>query len=218
MIKNCIFDNKFNVILADGQFPSSKEILNILATASTIICCDGAINNLIKHNIEPNYIIGDCDSFSSEIQDKYKNKIIIIKDQNYNDLTKAVNFAKELKLDNIVIIGATNLREDHSIANISLLITYAKDFKKIIMLSDYGIFTPLINSTITLNSFIGQQISFFTFDANSEVTCLELKWPLRNFKFVNFYSGTLNEANTNNLHIESKGNILIYQAFSENKV
>lgn len=217
MIKDLIFSNVNNVVVADGQFPKSVIIKNILKNANTIICCDGAINNLIKYNIIPNYIVGDCDSISSRIADKYNTKIITIKDQNSNDLTKAIHFAKKLKLDNIIIMGATNLREDHSLANISLLSSYATLFKKIIMISDYGVFTPLIDSKILLNSFFGQQISFFTFEFNAEVTCLELKWPLKNFQFTYFYSGTLNEATSNILQIESKGSILIYQVFSENK-
>ncbi len=36
------------VILANGDFPNHKEPLLILDEASTIICCDGSVNNLVK--------------------------------------------------------------------------------------------------------------------------------------------------------------------------
>ncbi|HMT03878.1 MAG TPA: thiamine diphosphokinase, partial [Burkholderiales bacterium] len=117
---------KHNVIIADGLFPKNKYLKNLILTSNSIICCDGAINKLIKHNVEPHYIIGDCDNLNPIIQSKFANKIIKITEQNSNDLTKAINFAKKLKLDNIIILGATGLREDHTIANIALLADYIK--------------------------------------------------------------------------------------------
>ena len=50
------------VIVANGDFPFHKEPLLILQDANTIICCDGAVNHLVKNGMEPHYILGDMDS------------------------------------------------------------------------------------------------------------------------------------------------------------
>ena len=50
------------VILANGDFPSHPISLGKLQDAQTIICCDGAVNHLVKNGMEPHYILGDMDS------------------------------------------------------------------------------------------------------------------------------------------------------------
>ena len=44
-----------------------------------------------------------------------------MKDQETNDLTKAVNYVKTLGFREVLILGATGRREDHTLGNISLL-------------------------------------------------------------------------------------------------
>ena len=59
------------VIVANGDFPSHKEPLLILQDANTIICCDGAVNHLVKNGLEPHYILGDMDSIKYSLKKKY---------------------------------------------------------------------------------------------------------------------------------------------------
>ena len=58
------------VILANGDYPSHKKPLLILEDSGTIICCDGSANNLVKHGIEPHYILGDLDSIDNNLKNK----------------------------------------------------------------------------------------------------------------------------------------------------
>ncbi len=207
---------KHNVIIADGLFPKNKYLKNLILTSNSIICCDGAINKLIKHNVEPHYIIGDCDNLNPIIQSKFANKIIKITEQNSNDLTKAINFAKKLKLDNIIILGATGLREDHTIANIALLADYIKLIKTVAIISDNGIFTAHFKNC-QLNTIIGQQVSFFSLNLNTFITCNDLKWKLDNYKFNSWNSGTLNQATSNFINIKATDTIIVYRAFEIKK-
>ena len=205
----------YNIILADGQFPQEQIILDKINGAYNVICCDGSINKLSLYtNREPNYIIGDCDSINNELQIKYKDRIIKIADQNTNDLTKAVQLAIKLKLKNILILGATGLREDHTLANISLLAEYIDFFNHIAILSDYGIFTAHKGSC-KIRTISKQQISFFTLDAEIEISAKELKWPLCDLKLTSWKSGTLNEATNDYVNIIIKNNqkIIVYRAF-----
>jgi thiamine pyrophosphokinase len=202
----------FYVIIADGRFPKHKYLHNLLTNATKIIACDGAVTSLVKHNIQPNYIIGDCDSIKPKLYKQFSHIITKDSDQNTNDLTKAVNLAVKLQLSNVVIMGATGMREDHTIANIVLLVEFYQKIKHITMVSDYGVFS-VHQGVATIPTIKGQQISLFAPLDNTIVSCKELKWPLANYSFKLWNSGTLNEAVGNSLTINCNWPVIVYRAF-----
>ena len=95
------------VILANGDFPKHAIPLSILHKAEYVVCCDGAINNLTHTNIIPNAIVGDCDSLSAFNQERFKDIIHRSKEQDTNDLTKAMRFCLDQGRNKITILGAT---------------------------------------------------------------------------------------------------------------
>lgn len=197
------------VILANGAFPKAKYPLQILNSADKIICCDGASINLLNYGLEPSLIIGDLDSLANEIKQKYSNRIVKKKEQNTNDLTKAVNWCVENNILEFDILGATGKREDHSIANISLLSQYsAKANARII--SDYGVFIA-INKSTEFKSFAGQQVSIFAMNPETRISSTGLKYPLDNMQFKNWWNGTLNETIEDNFTlIFEDGKFIVY--------
>ena len=200
------------IILANGSFPSHSIALSVLHTATQIICCDGATQNLINYGLEPSLIIGDLDSISNEIHEKYKNIIVHDKCQDTNDLTKAVNWCLANNITEISILGATGKREDHTLGNISLLMDYSK-LLNVKMISDFGIFTAISKST-KFESIVGQQISIFSLNPETEITSENLKFPLKKLKLKSLWMGTLNEALSDNFTINfENGEIIVYQAF-----
>lgn len=181
------------VVVANGSFPQTERPLDYLQNASVIIACDGAIHALHSMGFEADAIIGDLDSIPLALHQLYADRIYQIKDQETNDLTKAVHFAHETGNTEVLILGATGLREDHTLGNISLLMDYAPLFTRIEMMSDYGIFTPLLQSA-TLESIPGQQISLFSLNPEGEISVSGLRWPIEKRKLTAWWQGTLNEA------------------------
>ena len=114
------------VILANGNYPSHEVPLGYLGRADLIVCCDGAVEKLVTNGLEPGIIIGDLDSVTPALKRKYAGIIVQDLDQDTNDLTKAVNWCVDRNYYNLVILGATGNREDHTIGNISLLAEYVK--------------------------------------------------------------------------------------------
>jgi thiamine pyrophosphokinase len=114
------------VILADGSFPTHPEPLRLLREASFIACCDGAAAALTDFGIEPGVVIGDLDSLSRELEERYRDRLVPDPDQETNDLTKAVKWCVRHGATELVILGATGKREDHTLGNISLLASYGK--------------------------------------------------------------------------------------------
>ncbi|MDD2595177.1 MAG: thiamine diphosphokinase [Bacteroidales bacterium] len=184
---------KHIVILANGQFPSSRVVRDILNNADVIICCDEATEKLIKFGIVPTFIAGDMDSLSPEIQKKYRSLIFKSECQETNDLTKAFNLAKTLSPSEIDILGATGGREDHTLGNISLLLDYAKSVAcPVKMVTDYGKFIA-IHDTATLSCPVGRQISIFAFDNSLKIKSAGLKYPTDNVIFDSLWKASLNE-------------------------
>jgi thiamine pyrophosphokinase len=201
------------VILANGEKPTHVIPLNILKNAEKIICCDGAISFLEQQNTTPHIIIGDCDSISCEEKEKYKS--IILKDENddYNDLQKAIKYCIANKWNEVTILGASGLRDDHFLANIGIIMHYMNNYS-FSMVTNYGIFIP-IKETTTFESFAGQQISVFSFTPETEITYHGLKYPVHKQKFKELWEGSLNEAvgEQFTVEFEKQGKILVYGAF-----
>ena len=202
------------VILGNGAFPKHPIPLKILELAETIICCDGAANELIAHGIEPAVIIGDMDSISLENYQKFKDIIIQIADQDTNDQTKAVEWAVKNGYSDVVILGATGKREDHTIGNISLLCNYARKIK-VCSVSDNGIFTPVLENT-KFESFVGQQVSIFSLNPSTKINSDNLKYSLHDLSLSSWWMGTLNESlgDSFSLHFMD-GELIVFQMFEK---
>lgn len=203
------FSNYKTVILANGEFPTHELPLHLLRSAEHLVCCDGAINNLAKTDIEPTVIIGDFDSLSEDNRQRYQSRLLSAKSQELCDLHKAILYAIEHYDSNIAIVGATGLREDHTLANISLLMTYAPQ-RNMIMATDFGVFYPAFQ-TITLPSYPGEQISIFSFQQDTKFTFKNLRFPVSERAFTHLWEAALNEALADNFTIEFEdGKALIY--------
>ena len=180
------------IILANGRFPSTGLPLGYLDNAERIVCCDGSVSNLVNYGLEPWAIAGDLDSLPDNLKNKFADRLQHYDDQETNDLTKAVRFCMEQGITDIVILGATGLREDHTLGNISLLAEYAESLSTK-MVTDYGIFIPVLPGK-SISSWPGQQVSVFAIDKNMQIRSSGLKYPLVNMELENWWMGTLNES------------------------
>lgn len=204
---------KSAVILANGTFPESGIPSGYLRGADKIICCDGAVVKLVQSGMEPWAIVGDLDSVPEELESKYSDRIYRDDDQDTNDLTKAVKFAIGKGFDSLVILGATGVREDHTIGNISLIAEYAR-FVEVIMVTGYGIFVPLYSGS-KVSCTPGQQVSVFSPGTNMGIKSSGLKYPLEGLALNSWWMGTLNEATGESISLEFDGDdpVLLYLVF-----
>jgi thiamine pyrophosphokinase len=202
------------VILADGTYPYHEVPLKHLREADLIVCCDGAAEKLVSHGMEPGIITGDLDSVSPELKGKYKNILVQDDDQETNDLTKAVKWCVSQGIKEVAILGATGIREDHTLGNISLLADYNRDLKAII-LTDTGSFR-VFDRTVTIDSFPGQQVSLFSLDPGLAVSSSGLRYPLHDLKLTSWWRGTLNEATGDCFTLEfENGRIIVFMKYPE---
>jgi thiamine pyrophosphokinase len=201
------------VILADGAFPVHIKPLEALKSASRIICCDGSVEALVRYGLEPSAIVGDMDSISPALTLQYADRIFIDKNQETNDLTKAVLWCAARDYKDLLLVGATGKRDDHSIGNISLLAEYA-EYCSVKLLTDTGTFI-FLNESSVINSIPGQQISVFSINPDVEISSEGLKYPLNRRRLRNWWEGTLNEALGDKFRLNfSKGRVLVYLKYT----
>ncbi|MFC2089198.1 thiamine diphosphokinase [Bacteroidota bacterium] len=207
--------NNTVVILANGRFPQADRPTQILNQAGTIVCCDAAADALLEYGIIPDVIIGDMDSLSVSTRKKYREKIIQVADQETNDLTKAVFYCVEKGYKEVVILGATGKREDHTLGNISLILEYARQID-VKMVTDYGEF-GILKSGEEVASFPGERVSFFSKDHQLKVSSTGLLYSLEELQLQNWWRATLNEVISDSftLYFDSSIPLLMFRSFSQ---
>jgi thiamine pyrophosphokinase len=203
------------VVLANGRFPAAGHCLEILENASRIICCDEAADHLLEYGRVPDVIIGDLDSVSEATKEAYQDIIMVREDQETNDLTKAVTYCIEQKYPSVTILGATGIREDHTLGNISLLMEYNNLIEARIV-SDYGEFS-ILKSGVTVASHPGEKISFFSVDNRVRVTSEGLKYKLDHMQLHNWWRASLNEVEGESftLHFDSDWPLILYRLLDD---
>ena len=195
------------IILCAGDYPTHNIPLSILENAQRVLCCDSAAEQYIKATGKtPWRIIGDCDSLSKEFQERYKDILIHLSEQENNDQTKAVLFAKEQGFKQIAILGATGKREDHTLGNISLLMDYFEMGMDVTMFTDYGRFMPC-SGDCSFDFPINTKVSIFNFGAkNMSSEGLEFKL----YDINKLWQGTLNRVIHSPFTIKAEGNYLVF--------
>ncbi len=196
------------VILANGTFPTHAIPLAVLHQTPCVVCCDGAV----AHWPGADAVVGDGDS----IPPSFHGRLVQVSEQEDNDLTKATRYClehctpvREGRL-RLAYLGATGLREDHTIANISLMVRYRQDMGiEPIMLTDYGWFV-VGQGRQTFDSFEGQQVSIFNF-GSIRLTSEGLRW--NSYPYKAWWQGTLNEAIGNCFSLDADGYYLVYRTY-----
>ena len=194
------------VVLANGAYPSHEIPLRLLQETEMVVCCDGAANEYISRGGMPTAIVGDGDS----IDPRHRLLLHRMEEQDDNDLSKAVHYLREQGITEIDILGATGKREDHTLANISLLIEYLKEGIEVRMFTDEGVFLPCLDHADIEGLEIGQPISIFNFGA-TDFQSDGLLYSL--YDFNNWWQGTLNEAVSEKVSICAKGYFLVFLTY-----
>lgn len=203
--------NDFTLIFANGEIPQHEHCLSALRHAAQIICCDGAVGKLEQLGFTPDWIIGDLDSIDEEKRARYADRLLLRPSDETCDFHKAIIHCKEQGIKDVLILGATGLREDHALANLSLLLTHGRDLS-LRALTNHGLFTPIFHTTEFV-SFAGQQVSIFNFN-HAKVTFSGLRYPVEQREFRYFWEGSLNESLGNKFTISfDDGEVLVYQTF-----
>ena len=187
------------VILCNGAFPTEPYPLYLLDSAEGVVCCDGALEKWLAHCPEarPLAVVGDMDSLPAALQERFAGVLAPESEQEHNDMTKALRWVlrEHPEVQEITILGATGLREDHTIGNLGLLMEYTRMFplgeRKVTMVSDFGTAFAITDSC-ELHLGEGRRISLFSADNSLRICSTGLEWPTDDVVFDAWWKATLN--------------------------
>ena len=190
------------VILCDGEFPRKAYPVYLLERADAVVCCDGAAVKFMRRyggERMPEAVVGDMDSLPRKWREKLAPIVVQVEEQDDNDMTKAMRYVLEHhpEVTNIHILGATGLREDHTVGNLGLLMEYTRMFDlreiRVEMVSDYSTAFAITDSC-ELHVGKGRRVSLFSPDNSLTIKSEGLQWPTDGVVFDNWWPATLNRA------------------------
>lgn len=173
------------VIISGGKAPSKDLFLKEINGADLIIGADKGCEVLYKYNITPDYILGDFDSADiniiNSIESKAGKKIKFKREKDYTDTELAYNLAEEKGADEIILLGATGTRYDHSLSNLGLMLRGLKKSIKVKVIDDNN-YIFLTDKPVTLKGDRGSTISFHAYcDEVKNFTIKGAKYNLNNY-------------------------------------
>ncbi|MGN1084699.1 MAG: thiamine diphosphokinase [Lachnospiraceae bacterium] len=152
---------------------------------AVLYAVDGGLTVFEEAGLVPDYLVGDFDTASPGLVERYETLCKTIRHQPEKDATDtelAVDDALSRGADRVVLLGATGSRFDHTLANVHML------YRVLLR----GGFAELVdeNNRITLHrmpfwkekkELFGTYVSFLPFFGEvSGVTLSGVKYPLRN--------------------------------------
>lgn len=185
------------VILAAGDYPrKGSEGARLLASAERVVACDSAAVAFLRHTSrEPDFVVGDLDSLSPRL--KNGANVIYDGDDETNDLTKAISFCRASRWKDLVIVGATGRREDHTIGNIFRALEAG-----VRVVTEAGEFVPVLGKAM-VKTWIKMGLSVFVLDPATKMSSRGLRWPLDGVRFTTPYRATLNRASAERVVVTS---------------
>jgi thiamine pyrophosphokinase len=169
------------IILANGKAPKKSVITFFQKKGfNKLICADGGSNSALKMKLIPDVIIGDLDSISSEAISEFKSvsKIIRIKRQNDTDVEKCLKYAIRNKFGEVLLLGATGNRLDHTFCNLGIVLKFFPQIK--ISLIAENSFLKAYTRIVELKTFPGETISLYGISEKTKISSQGLQYELQN--------------------------------------
>jgi thiamine pyrophosphokinase len=201
-------------IFLNGSHPSIRIVKKLLKEDCHIIAADGGANYLHSKRINPDVIIGDMDSLSSHATEYYRKKdvrFIRIKEQETTDFEKSLNYCKTAGYKEVIVLGATSNRPDHTMNNFSVMKRYRNYFDVRIFTDEYEIFYASKSIVFTYGK--NETLSMMAMPKAVGVSTKGLKYRL-NDETLEFgiREGSLNESVSHEISISYKsGTLLIFR-------
>ncbi|MEE3192448.1 MAG: thiamine diphosphokinase [Candidatus Thermoplasmatota archaeon] len=105
------------LIAGDRPLPAT---VGDLANNALVVGADGGGDRLLAAGSEPDAVVGDLDSLSAAAQKQFSDRLVRDTNPDTSDLEKSVAWAQEKGADDIVVIGWSGGRLDHTLAALAL--------------------------------------------------------------------------------------------------
>ena len=111
-------------VVASGELAAGDE--SHLAAADVIVAADGGAQTIDRFGLRPDLVVGDLDSIDLDLLERLRSQGVAVEkhpaDKDASDAELAIDRARDLGADRIVLLGAAGgERLDHELANVLLL-------------------------------------------------------------------------------------------------
>lgn len=133
-------DQEPALIIANGAACSYELLGQLLEWSPIVIVLDNAIDRVLQLDIKIDVLLGDFDDdFNPEIykEKQFPLEIVYTPNQDKTDLEKAFDYLIEKGHKAVNVVWATGKRADHTITNITNIVSY-RDRLKIVILDDHS--------------------------------------------------------------------------------
>lgn len=133
-------DQEPALIIANGASCSFELLGQLLEWSPVVVVLDNAIDRVLQLDIKVDVLLGDFDGdFDPEIykEKQYPLEIVHTPNQEKTDLEKALDYLVEKGHKAVNIVWATGKRADHTLANITNIVSY-RDKIKIVIIDDHS--------------------------------------------------------------------------------
>lgn len=200
------------IVLVNGEPPTHPVACAALASASRLVCGDGAYRRALALGRAPDLVVGDGDSLSETDKVALGSRWVQIAEQDTNDLDKA--FRTVLKrfdeVGHIVILGAGGLREDHFLGNLFRLPGFARLVPQVEMITNAGVFTVVLEER-TYACRPREAVSVFAPERETHVSSSGLEWPLDGVPLAELWMGTLNRTTGSSFTLRTDRPLIVYR-------
>ena len=210
-------DQEPALIIANGAACSMELLGQLLEWSPIVVVLDNAIDRVLQLDIKIDVLLGDFDdNFNPEIykEKQFPLEIVHTPNQDKTDLEKAFDYLIEKEHKAVNVVWATGKRADHTITNITNIVSY-RDKLKIVILDDHSKVFLLSNKFqkwYTKNTII----SLIPIGKVSGITTQNLFYPLHNEQLTMGYrTGSSNHVSEDGIvTIEhSEGDLLLMECF-----
>ncbi|MGN0162557.1 MAG: thiamine diphosphokinase [Candidatus Ornithomonoglobus sp.] len=161
------------VVIGNGTIRDYSYIKSRLRTGDFIICADGGLRHAKKLGIKPDIAIGDFDS--SEKDESVKTYVYPSR-KDFTDGELAVNYAIDNGYDEIMLLGMSGDRLDHTLTDIFMLSKHEGAY-----LVDDKNEIHIVRSELKLIGYKGKTLSIIpVYGDLCGITASGLEWPLNN--------------------------------------
>lgn len=177
------------LIVGSGSLFDENLLAKHHQWADLVIAADGGQMHLRKAGLDSDVLLGDFDSIEKaeleEIKAHNSSEMIAFpKDKDYTDLELAVNLAIERGASEIVLLGVSGTRLDHTTANIHLLYKFIENNIKGYIEDDHNRIY-LINKSLTIEKLSDYKVSVLPLPPYAGgVTTKGLSYELSDAKLV----------------------------------
>jgi thiamine pyrophosphokinase len=112
-------------IIANGQAGDGERYAALMRPGDLVIAADGGAALALQMGIQPQVVIGDMDSLPAELRGKLEalgcQFVCHPERKDETDTELAIRYALQRDAQELVLLGATGSRLDHTLANVFLL-------------------------------------------------------------------------------------------------